>query len=288
MSSRFHDHGMGEQIVHVIPLEDEIDRAVRAFEEPGGFRANRVYLLATIYEEATDEVFRLLRYYHGEVVKRFEGLGIETVTVFMNIWDMLDVIGKVSSVVKRERERGNVVYVNMSAGGPFVSVGAALSAMVQGARLYYVRCERYSETREEKLRHGNAICTTFEIHFLENFSIGLPDERGVMVLMELYNRGSMRTSELLAFLHGAGVEGFEADPARLPRGGKISLLMRLNKGITGKLEDLGYISKKRRGRENEFRITESGKYVACISGLLPVPQPLGPPGCQAVPPFEGS
>ena len=44
--------------------------------------------------------------------------------------------------------------------------------------------------------------------------------------------------------------------------------MRLNKGITGKLEDLGYISKEKRGRENVYHITDSGKYVACVSGLL--------------------
>ncbi len=57
-------------------------------------------------------------------------------------------------------------------------------------------------------------------------------------------------------------------PDGLRRSEKIGMLMRLNKGITGKLEDAGYIVKEKRGRENIYRITDSGKYVACVSGFL--------------------
>lgn len=267
MSHKLYDTGRTEEIVHVIPLEDEIDRAVRPFEDPDGFKANRVYLLATLKKSEEKPLSRLV-YYHGEVVKRFERLGIEAVTVPTNIFDMLEVIKDVSSIVRREKDRGNIVYVNMSAGGAFVSVGAALSAMVQGARLYYVRCERYSETREEKMKHGNAICTTYDLHFLENFNIIMPNIRALTVLVELYRRGSRRTSELLTALHEHGIEGFEEDHEKLSRREKVSVLMRLNKGITGKLEKVGYIRKERLGRENIYYITESGRYVACISGLL--------------------
>ena len=75
----------------------------------------------------------------------------------------------------------------------------------------------------------------------------------------------MRTGDILKFLHSKGVDGFEQAPEGLPRSEKISLLMRLNKGITGKLEAAGYISKEKRGRENLYMITESGKYVASAS-----------------------
>ncbi len=78
----------------------------------------------------------------------------------------------------------------------------------------------------------------------------------------------MRTSEVLRLLHERGVEGFEDDPAKLSRDEKITLFMRLNKGVTTKLEEAGYISIERRGRENVYSITESGKYAACVSGLV--------------------
>ncbi len=258
--------GGGVEAVHIIPLEEEIDRAVRAFEVPGGFKANRVYLLAWVPDVLLRA--RTHRFFHHVVRERLEALGIETVTVLTNIFDLLDVIKKVSSIVKMEKERGNAVYVNMSAGGPFVSVGTAISTMVQGARLYYVRCQRYTETPEERRAHGNAIVTNPQVHFLENFNIRLPGDRGTRLLVELYLQERMRTSEILDFLHREGVEGFEEDPSGLSRGEKISLLMRLNKGITGKLEEAGHITKEKRGRENVFSITESGKYVACVSGLL--------------------
>jgi len=52
------------------------------------------------------------------------------------------------------------------------------------------------------------------------------------------------------------------------------MLMRLNKGITGKLEDAGYIAKEKRGRENVYTITDSGEYVACVSGLMEIEESL--------------
>jgi len=130
--------------------------------------------------------------------------------------------------------------------------------MVQGARLYYVRCNRYIHTRQEKLSHGKSIVTTPQIHFLENFNIMLPDERGMKVLVKLHQTGEMRTSEILEYLHGEGVEGFEDDPNKLNRGEKIGM------------EDAGYISKEKRGRENVYSVTDSGEYVACVSGLMEI------------------
>ena len=256
------------EIVHIIPLEEEIDRAVRVFEVSGGFKANRVYLLAFILPRVTIDELAKKADYPRVVTKRLEAMGIEVELVHTNIFDLLDIISKVSSIVRDETKKGNTVYVNMSAGGPFVSVGTAIAAMAQDARLYYVRCQRYTHTREEKIAHGNAIVTEPQVHFLENFKIMLPDERGMKVLVELYRRGDMRTSEILGFLHNAGVEGFEESPSNLDRSEKITLLMRLNKGITGKLEAAGYIRKMKRGRENIYSITESGKYAACVSGLL--------------------
>jgi hypothetical protein len=267
---RYSTIGGGIETIHIIPLEEEIDRAVRAFEVDNGFKANKVYLLAFTAPKGQSDEIDEVSYYWKKVAQRFRALGIETITVFTDIFNMLDVISKVSRIVKQEKEKGNVVYVNMSAGGPFVSAGTAIAAMVQGARLYYVRCNRYIHTRQEKLSHGKAIVTTPQVHFLENFNIILPDERGMKLLIKLLQKGSMRTSDILEYLHNEGFDGFEDDPDNLSRGDKIGMLMRLNKGITGKLVDTGYIAKEKRGRENIYKITESGKYVACVSGFIEI------------------
>jgi DNA-binding PadR family transcriptional regulator len=44
--------------------------------------------------------------------------------------------------------------------------------------------------------------------------------------------------------------------------------MKLNKGILDKLENEGYITRERIGKNNTIRITESGKYIAYLSGTL--------------------
>ena len=259
--------GGGIEIIHVIPLETEIDRAVRAFEVDNGFKANKVYILSSAVPLG-NETIEEAKHYLNETRRRLEARGIKVEIVETMTVSILDIISRVSSIVKHEQENGNIVYVNMSAGGPFVSVGTALASMVQGAKLYYVRAAGLSLTEHERSVHGNAIVTEPQIHFLENFKIQLPDMRGQLLLVEVYKRGEMRTGDILSYLHQSGVEGFEDDPEGLRRNEKIGMLMRLNKGIMGKLEDSGYIVKERRGRENIYGITDSGKYVACASGLL--------------------
>jgi hypothetical protein len=259
--------GGGVEIIHVIPIESEIDRAVRVFEVEGGFKANKVYILTGIRPLGTETIAEA-QHYLNETRRRLESQGIKVETIPTYTALILDVISKVSNIVKTELEKGNIVYVNMSAGGPFVSVGTALAGMVQGARLYYVRAARLSETEYERKTHGNAIVTEPQVHFIENFKIQLPDERSQQLLVELYKQEKMRTSDILRYLHQSKIEGFEDDPDSLRRSEKIGMLMRLNKGITGKLEEAGYITKEKRGRENLYKITDSGKYVACISGQL--------------------
>ena len=259
--------GGGLEIIHIIPMESEIDRVVRAFEVERGFKANKVYILTGTVPLGTETVEEV-RHYLNEVTRRLESLDIIVETVSTNIASILDIISKVSSLVKKEKEKGNVVYVNMSAGGPFVSVGTSLASMVQDARLYYVRAARYSNSEYERRKHGHSIVTEPQIHFIENFNIRLPDKRGQLVLVELYRRGEMYTSDILRFLHESKVKGFEDDPDDLQRREKIGMLMRLNKGITGKLEESGFLLKEKRGRENVYNITDSGKYVACASGFL--------------------
>ena len=259
--------GGGVEIIHVIPIETEIDRAVRVFEVENGFKANKAYILSGVVPlglETMDEA----NHYLNETRRRLEAQGIKVEVIPTHTVSILDIISKVSSIVKAEREKGNIVYVNMSAGGPFVSVGTALASMVQDARLYYVRAAKLSLTEQERWAHGNAIVTEPQVHFLENFNIQLPDDRSQLLLVELYKREEMRTGDILRFLHESSIEGFEDDPDDLRRSEKIGMLMRLNKGITGKLEDAGYIVKEKRGRENLYRISDSGKYVACVSGFL--------------------
>jgi predicted transcriptional regulator len=120
------------------------------------------------------------------------------------------------------------------------------------------------------MEHGLSICKELKLKFLENFQLQLPDKKAIRVLAKLCEEEKgMRTREILDFLREKAVEGFEKEYKKLDRGGKINYLMKLNKGILEKLENSGYIIREKTGRFSLIRITESGKYVAHISGLLP-------------------
>lgn len=78
----------------------------------------------------------------------------------------------------------------------------------------------------------------------------------------------MKTTQIINFLHNEGVEGYEEEYGRMHRIKRINYLMKLNKGILEKLERDEYITWERVGKYNTIKMTESGKYIAHISGLI--------------------
>ncbi|MBL7080280.1 transcriptional regulator [Candidatus Bathyarchaeota archaeon] len=257
-----------EKIVHIIPLGFEVDRAVKPFEGKDGFRAHRVLLLSAISasEEQDPIVLQHIKYVNI-VRERLESLGIEVHVHHLDLIDLLEVIRKVSSLIHLERMEGNIVYVNMSAAGRLTSIGSTLSGMVQGVKVYYVKADGYSNNLEDMEVHGYSICNNVNVEYLENFNVELPDPRSMMLLVELYRR-NMSASEMLVFLHDYRVAGFADYDEYLSREDKIKFYMRLNRGLLNKLEGLGYIRRKKLGREVEVEITDPGRYVACISGMI--------------------
>lgn len=264
-----------EEIVHIIPLGHEVDRAVKPFEK---LKANRVHLL-TIMEgkkskiKYSREMENKQKYFLEVVKKKLGEKDIEVECTNVDMFDILEVMKKVSKIIQKEKLENNIVYVNISGAGKLASVGAALAAMAHGARVYYVVADRYSKSEEQELQHGLSICEKLNLMFLENFQLQLPDETSLKVLVSLCGKEKgMKTKEILELLRESGVDGFEKDYTKLigeeKRRTQQKYLIKLNKGILEKLEKSGYIIREKLGRYNTIKITESGKYVAHISGLL--------------------
>jgi len=260
-----------EEIVHIIPLGHEFDRAVKPFEK---LKANRVHLLAvTESKKYSREMTEKQKHFLEAVKKRLEEKGIEVKFRNIDMFDMLEVMKNISEIVVTEKSENNIVYVNMSASGRLTSVGATLAAMAHGARVYYVVAHKYAKNEKEEMEHGLSICEKPEILLLENFQLQLPDEMSLAVLVNLCKKEKgMKTKEILDLLRESKLEGFEKDYTKLmgeeKRKTQQRYLIKLNKGILDKLEKNGYITREKLGRYNTIRITESGKYVAHISGLL--------------------
>jgi hypothetical protein len=155
----------------------------------------------------------------------------------------------------------------MSSSGRLTSVGATLSGMVHDVKVYYVESDDYADNDPRMEEHGYTIVNEPKIKYLENFRINLPDEIQMKVLVKIQKDGKMRTLDMIDYLKSEGVKDFYSDfPDR--RNEKSRLIMKLNRNIIKKLEEQGLISRNKLGRENEFEITEAGKYIGSISGLF--------------------
>jgi hypothetical protein len=264
-----------EELVHIIPLGFEIDRAVKPFEK---YSANRAYILTITdhpkYSSPVEmEKNKKQRYYDATVTRLLKEKGIDVRIQEIDMFDILDVMRTVSVIILKEKSENNRVYLNMSACGRLTSVGATLAAMAHDISIYYVRSDGYSRSVEEEREHGLSICTKPHIWQLENFHIALPDETSIRILVRLTGEEQgMTTEALLRYLFEEKVPGFDEDYHMLHmidrRRKQSNYLMKLNKGILTKIELAGYIERKRSGRNTNVSITESGKYIAYISGLI--------------------
>ena len=261
-----------EENVHIIPLGIEYDRAIVPFKDQEGFRPNRVYLLTIQSSGYAPSIMTEEHIEKAERVKEFlESLNIKVIVIDTKLIDILDVMHKIANIIYREKVEGNNIYINISSAGRLTSVGATLAGMFHNVKVYYVKATRYSKTEEEREQHGITICENRDIIFLENFQITMPDEIELKVLVEIYKKGKMRTIDVIRFLYESEVNGFDVDYYEIrKRSEKTALIMKVNRNILDKLETMGYLNKIKLGRENEFKLTESGMYIASISGLMQI------------------
>jgi len=263
--------------VHIIPLGHEIDRAVQPFTKK---KADRVYLLAIPPESDHDVVMKeKQQHYKNEVIRRLQDLQIEVVYQPVEMFEILEVMRIISRLIVREKEQGNQVFVNMSSCGRKTSFAVTIAAMVHGVVAYYVPADAYATgalAREEST-HGISIVKTGKIESLQSFQIMMPKHDSLLLLAELFRRGikgkgEMNTEDIFSYLKQKGVPGFEEIPSDVGRNEKPQLtrklLNRINSVCLKELEYQKYISREKRGRQYIFTITEAGKYIACVSGLV--------------------
>jgi len=268
------------ETVHIIPLGHEIDRAVKPFTKT---RADRAYVLTVPKDADLDpEMTAKQQFFLERVIDELQVFGIPVTFVPVNMFSIPDVLRVISRIIRTEHEAGNKVLVNMSSCGRKTSVAVTLAAMVHDAGVYYVSADRYAssgDTEDEQL-HGLSVVNDVRTEMFQNFRIMMPKQENLLLLAELYRRhhegdGRMESDAIIDFFHENGVYGFSSE--NLPPmknhgyehgGQKRALLNRINRGFLEELEEQGYVERIKEGRRFFIRITESGEYIACVSGLL--------------------
>jgi len=263
--------------VHIIPLGHEIDRAVKPLLKT---KADRVHLLAIPPDADMDPVMREKQEnYTQKVTDLLKKEKIPVQFHAADMFDIRDVMKKVSWIIVQEKNQRNNVYVNMSACGRKTSFAVTIAAMFHEVGAYYVAADGYATGKNsgKEADHGMSIVKSGNIEMLQQFRIMRPDDTNLAFLAELYRRKirgtpDMKSEDIINLFHRMNLHGFEVRPedekglerSRLRR----SLLNRINRTYIESLENQRYIEKTRVGKEFIVRISESGSYIACVSGLI--------------------
>lgn len=272
-----------EEIVHIIPLGFEDDRVVKPFEK---YRANKVYLLYSRAKQSIREKHDP-EHFKEAVSSKLIDKGITVEPIEADIFSILDILSKVSSIIVKEKAEHNNIYVNMSAASKPAAVAATIAAMYHDVKVYYVKADSYTSDYDDVSEHGLSIIREPRMTVLANFNIDIPSEAKLAFLVELYNKEraieakksqeKMSTHDILRLIANDEIKGFEDLKAyihknksryEVSRDYRSTVSMRINKGLLSDLKQKKYIDIEKRGTKNYFTITDKGKYAACLSGKL--------------------
>lgn len=229
--------------VHIAPLGYEYDRIVGPVEE---YDVDVVYLL-----EHDDRV--TAPEYHDEVRDRVAELGASLRSRSVDLFDIYDVLGVVTTLVAEHDD--DIVRVNVSSGSKLSAVGATIACMCTDATAYYVHPEgyRYAD-REERQSYGYA-----DDEVLPTYPIESPTADQVAVMDFLAERNTdaytVKKKDIIEFAEEEGLSFVtDSDPANDKA--KFALL---NANVVDPLLDDGYVAVEDVGRRKQVTLTDTGE-----------------------------
>ena len=287
------------EIVHIIPLGHEFDRAVRPFDTAA---ANHVYLI-TDSGDAGEGAENLppKKEYVSRVIRYLKKKHIPADVVETDFSDMGELLKTIASLIRKEQFFGNRVYVNMSAAGELGAAAATLAGMALNAEVYCVHADGYASDAE-RAETGVSVCRTNAVSILPKVDIHLPDDAELPVLEELYyaDNNVLSASEISEVVENESEYGDTVDeccsinkcdisfssnrcldmPTHLLMSDKAleterskrrkvqsRNLMKVS-GMMKRMEEKGYVTKGKFGRKMMYQLTERGMYALILSGYV--------------------
>ena len=253
-----------EEVVHVVPLGWEYERAVLPLNR---FHAHRAYLLC----DPAGHPRR--RYYLDKVRSKLEGSGTKVTEVYVDTFmDLPGTMREVSRIVQAELNRGSRVHVNISAAGRLASIAAALAAMAHlkpgRGSIYYIPAVDYPTSEKEQLRHGMSRGMKGDPIDIPLFELGLPNLASRLVLSKLLESKSKRLgyADARLMLAQHGLNGFGGGAtATASRQQRTKWNVNLYRRVVQDLVRRKLVEVESVGREKTLRLTRAGEYMACLS-----------------------
>ncbi|MFH5797221.1 DUF6293 family protein [Haladaptatus sp. CMAA 1911] len=229
--------------VHIAPLGFEYDRILGPVKQHG---VDILYLLEHDgpASERPD--------YHEALKEELEAEGIEVRSRTVDLMDIYDVLGIVTTLVSEHED--DIVRVNVASGSKLSAVGAAIACMATDATAYYVHPEGYAHAdRDERQSYGyvgEEVVPTYPIESPTH------DQVSVMNYLEEANTDvyTPKKKDLIDYSEDEGLS-YIADSNPANDKAKFALL---NANIVDPLERDGYIEVQKVGRQKQVTLTETG------------------------------
>lgn len=252
--------------VHIVPIGLEIDRAVLPLRDTG---AHKVVLLG---DEEPDEIGR---FYEKEIRNAIKKKCPSVREVERESWtdwrDLKAIMAKMSEVVRRELDKENETFINISSGAQLTGIAGTMIAMMFECNAYYVQAKDYKRRRIKKPTSEGVEA----IYELPRYTIELISDEHLLVmsLIAKYERASPKNliKELIEASEKLMEKGVINEPllrTTSEDGAKLSQNAQLGVFRRGYLEtleeDWEYIFKIGKHRGVTYALTEEGENVLKI------------------------
>lgn len=173
--------------IHIAPVGYEIDRIVLPAKKK---RADKVYLL--IHENPS--IDKAVSFYEN-ISKKLEKLNIDVVQEHHNRLDLFKIIKSVKEII--EREKGNIIYVNLASGSKIQSIACMMACMLfnddKNIHPFYVEAENYVGFSGKPISTGIK-----EIQDVPTYEIQRPEKRHIDALRIINDKGGRISKKEMA------------------------------------------------------------------------------------------
>jgi len=233
---------------------------VKITQSANHYKADKVYLFHRAVKEPYSDFLE-------KVEKELEKKGIEYQSIETEINNFSEIIKELMAAIEKERNEGNNVYVNVSAGSHVFCAAGLIACMMKGGTPFYAPTNEYT-VKDEGIKDvyfedGEPVGLTKEIKEPEEilcFDLPTPNERLVKGLdvwkKEKDKGGVMSSSNIIEKLSSDGlmVDIYEDDRKKVSQ----NATMKFRRNFLEKWIENGWIEKQERGK---YEITENGKRI---------------------------
>ena len=233
--------------IHIAPVGYEIDRIVLPAKKK---RADKVYLL--IHENPS--IDKAVSFYEN-ISKKLEKLNIDVVKERHDRLDLFKIIKSVKEII--EREKGNIIYVNLASGSKIQSIGCMMACMLfnddKNIHPFYVEAENYEGFSGKPISTGIK-----EIQDVPTYEIQRPEKRHIDALKIINDKGgSISKKEMAKIAKEKNLIIVNAENESQ------ATFASLDKNIINALEThWKFITVEKIGRTRWINITQEGKNAA--------------------------